>query len=150
MVSNLQNRAHRTIATGTTNSLHSVGLRLKLIVVLIVVSILFLGFKGLTGMQNASNSIESLYKKGMQHTIRAGRILDELGSARSQLLLAFQHDPSSKYALMHDHPIQIHIEAIQTSISDLHEIIDNQILAPPWMTRKSRHLSIERETRPSH
>lgn len=100
MVSNQHNNAHRTIIAGTTNSLHSVGLRLKLIVVLIVVSILFLGFKGLTGMQSASDSIESLYTKGMQHTIRAGRILDELGSARSQLLLAFQHDPSSKYALI--------------------------------------------------
>ncbi|ENM5780526.1 methyl-accepting chemotaxis protein, partial [Vibrio mimicus] len=103
MTSNSLNSAHRKSAKSTTNSLHSVGFRLKLIVVLIVVSILFLGFKGLTGMQNASNSIESLYSKGMQHTIRAGRILDDLGSARSQLLLAFQHDPSSKYAHMHDH-----------------------------------------------
>ncbi|EMV4497367.1 methyl-accepting chemotaxis protein [Vibrio cholerae] len=129
MVSNQHNNAHRTIIAGTTNSLHSVGLRLKLIVVLIVVSILFLGFKGLTGMQRASDSIESLYTKGMQHTIRAGRILDELGSARSQLLLAFQHDPSSKYALMHDHPITVHVEGIQTSLTNLHRIVDNEILA---------------------
>ncbi len=129
MVSNQHNNAHRTIIAGTTNSLHSVGLRLKLIVVLIVVSILFLGFKGLTGMQSASYSIESLYTKGMQHTIRAGRILDELGSARSQLLLAFQHDPSSKYALMHDHPITMHVEGIQTSLTNLHRIVDNEILA---------------------
>ncbi|EJL8267018.1 methyl-accepting chemotaxis protein [Vibrio cholerae] len=129
MVSNQHNNAHRTIIAGTTNSLHSVGLRLKLIVVLIVVSILFLGFKGLTGMQSASDSIESLYTKGMQHTIRAGRILDELGSARSQLLLAFQHDPSSKYALMHDHPITMHVEGIQTSLTNLHRIVDNEILA---------------------
>ncbi len=129
MVSNQHNNAHRTIIAGTKNSLHSVGLRLKLIVVLIVVSILFLGFKGLTGMQSASDSIESLYIKGMQHTIRAGRILDELGSARSQLLLAFQHDPSSKYALMHDHPITMHVEGIQTSLTNLHRIVDNEILA---------------------
>lgn len=129
MVSNQHNNAHRTIIAGTKNSLHSVGLRLKLIVVLIVVSILFLGFKGLTGMQSASYSIESLYTKGMQHTIRAGRILDELGSARSQLLLAFQHDPSSKYALMHDHPITMHVEGIQTSLTNLHRIVDNEILA---------------------
>lgn len=129
MVSNQHNNAHHTIITGTTNSLRSVGLRLKLIVVLIVVSILFLGFKGLTGMHSASDSIESLYTKGMQHTIRAGRILDELGSARSQLLLAFQHDPSSKYALMHDHPITMHVESIQTSLTNLHRIVDNEILA---------------------
>lgn len=129
MVSNQHNNAHHTIITGTTNSLRSVGLRLKLVVVLIVVSILFLGFKGLTGMQSASDSIESLYTKGMQHTIRAGRILDELGSASSQLLLAFQHDPSSKYALMHDHPITMHVEGIQTSLTNLHRIVDNEILA---------------------
>ncbi len=116
MTSNSLNSAHRKNAKSTTNSLHSVGFRLKLIVVLIVVSILFLGFKGLTGMQNASNSIETLYSKGMQHTIRAGRILDELGSARSQLLLSFQHDPSSEYAQMHDHPIERHIEDIEASI----------------------------------
>ncbi|ENM5737689.1 methyl-accepting chemotaxis protein [Vibrio mimicus] len=129
MTSNLLNSAHRESAKSTTNSLHSVGFRLKLIVVLIVVSILFLGFKGLTGMQNASNSIESLYSKGMQHTIRAGRILDDLGSARSQLLLAFQHDPSSKYANMHDHPIDRHMEEIEASLTDLHHIVDNEILA---------------------
>ncbi len=63
MVFNQHNNAHRTIIAGTTNSLQSVGLRVKLIVVLIVVSILFLGFKGLTGMQSASDSIESLYTK---------------------------------------------------------------------------------------
>ncbi|EMB49719.1 methyl-accepting chemotaxis protein [Vibrio mimicus] len=129
MTSNSLNSAHRESAKSTTNSLHSVGFRLKLIVVLIVVSILFLGFKGLTGMQNASNSIESLYSKGMQHTIRAGRILDDLGSARSQLLLAFQHDPSSKYAHMHDHPIDRHMEGIEASLTDLHHIVDNEILA---------------------
>ncbi|MEH0389024.1 methyl-accepting chemotaxis protein [Vibrio mimicus] len=129
MTSNSLNSAHRESAKSTTNSLHSVGFRLKLIVVLIVVSILFLGFKGLTGMQNASNSIESLYSKGMQHTIRAGRILDDLGSARSQLLLAFQHDPSSKYANMHDHPIDRHMEEIEASLTDLHHIVDNEILA---------------------
>ncbi|HGH6027087.1 TPA: methyl-accepting chemotaxis protein [Vibrio mimicus] len=129
MTSNSLNSAHRKSAKSTTNSLHSVSFRLKLIVVLIVVSILFLGFKGLTGMQNASNSIESLYSKGMQHTIRAGRILDDLGSARSQLLLAFQHDPSSKYAHMHDHPIDRHIEGIEASLTDLHHIVDNEILA---------------------
>ncbi|MEF2495203.1 methyl-accepting chemotaxis protein [Vibrio mimicus] len=129
MTSNSLNSAHRKSAKSTTNSLHSVGVRLKLIVVLIVVSILFLGFKGLTGMQNASNSIESLYSKGMQHTIRAGRILDDLGSARSQLLLAFQHDPSSKYAHMHDHPIDRHMEGIEASLTDLHHIVDNEILA---------------------
>ncbi|WP_000205071.1 methyl-accepting chemotaxis protein [Vibrio sp. RC586] len=145
MTSYAMNNAHRDRAKNTTNSLHSVSFRLKLIVVLIAVSILYLGFKGLTGMQNASHSIELLYSKGMQHTIRAGRVLDELGTARSQLLLAFQHEPLSKYALLHDHPIERHIESIQSSLTDLHRIIDNEILATELDTQEKTVINTLKE-----
>ncbi|MDE1231302.1 methyl-accepting chemotaxis protein [Vibrio aestuarianus] len=82
-------------------------------------------------MQMAADSIEDLYSEGMQHTIRAGKVLDELGSARSQLLLAFQHEPGSQFVDMHDHVIDQHIESIQRSVQALHHIIDNEILSSP-------------------
>ncbi|MDF2152546.1 methyl-accepting chemotaxis protein [Vibrio sp. CAU 1672] len=80
-------------------------------------------------MQSAAGFIEDLYQQGMQHTIRAGKVLDELGIARSSLLLSFQHDPYSEFANMHDHPIERHIEEVQRSLNTLHHIIDNEILA---------------------
>lgn len=106
----------------------SVSLRLKVIVLLTGLSFMLLGYSGITGMQSAAASIEDLYSQGMQHTIRAGKILDRLGDARSALLLAFQHDPSSQLAKLHDHPISLHIVEVQDSLRELHNIVDNEIL----------------------
>ncbi|KHT50558.1 chemotaxis protein [Vibrio sinaloensis] len=79
-------------------------------------------------MQTSSGYIEELYSQGMQHTIRTSKVIDELGNARSSLLLAFQHDPSSNTASMHDHPIEFHIKQIESSLEALHHIIDNELL----------------------
>ncbi|MGD8171735.1 methyl-accepting chemotaxis protein [Vibrio sp. TRT 21S02] len=119
---------HELPSTRFTDKLQNVSFRLKLIIGLTLLSFLLLGYKGISGMQTTAAFIEDLYTQGMQHTIRSGRVLDELGNARSSLLLAFQHDPSSEFANMHDHPISKHIQDIQTSLTTLHDIIDNQIL----------------------
>ncbi|QIL86589.1 methyl-accepting chemotaxis protein [Vibrio sp. HDW18] len=116
-------------ATKLPHSLHSVAFRLKLIVVLIIVSILFLGYEGLAGMRSAANTIEIMHGKNMLNTIRAGRILDEIETARSQLLLSFQHDPSSKFATMHNHAVEMHSDAITQSLSHLQQMIETDILA---------------------
>ncbi|ABV86227.1 methyl-accepting chemotaxis protein [Shewanella pealeana] len=114
--------------SGFTSLFKSVRFQLKLIVFLTVISFLFLGYKGISGMQDAGESIGKLHAQGMQHSIRAGKVLNELASARSELLLAFQHDPSSQFAEMHNHPLTQHITQAQAAIAQLHNIIDNQIL----------------------
>ncbi|GIU22232.1 methyl-accepting chemotaxis protein [Shewanella schlegeliana] len=106
----------------------SVRFQLKFIVFLTVISFLFLGYKGITGMQDAGESIGELHAQGMQHSIRAGKVLNELAIARSELLLAFQHDPSSQFSEMHNHPLTLHISQAQAAIAQLHNIIDNEIL----------------------
>ncbi|MBA5761316.1 methyl-accepting chemotaxis protein [Vibrio sp. 404] len=119
------------------SKLESVSIRLKICVLFMAVAFAVLGYKGISGMQTSSAYIEDLYKQGMQHTIRTGRILDELGNARSALLLAFQHDPASKFAQMHDHPIQFHINQIQSSLNDLHRIVDEELMASPLNQQES-------------
>jgi methyl-accepting chemotaxis protein len=111
------------------NRIKSVRFQLKLNMVLIVIAFLFLGYKGITGMQQAGSFIEDLYTQGMQHSIRAGTVLNELEKARSGLLLGFQHDPKSKFADMHNHPLQFHIDGSKASIRKLHNIVDNEILS---------------------
>lgn len=123
-----EQRFHELPSTRFTDKLQNVSFRLKLIIGLTLLSFLLLGYKGISGMQTTAAFVEDLYTQGMQHTIRSGRVLDELGNARSSLLLAFQHDPSSEFANMHDHPISKHIQDIQTSLTTLQDIIDNQIL----------------------
>lgn len=114
--------------TGFLAKFQSVTFQLKGIALLVVVTLCFIGFKGLSGMNNAANSLEDLYSQGMQHTIRAGKILDKLGDARSNLLLAQQHDPTSEVASLHDHPISVHFDEITTALTSLHHIVDNEIL----------------------
>lgn len=114
--------------TGFLAKFQSVTFQLKGIALLVVVTLCFIGFKGLSGMNNAASSLEDLYSQGMQHTIRAGKILDKLGDARSNLLLAQQHDPTSEVASLHDHPISVHFDEITTALASLHHIVDNEIL----------------------
>lgn len=120
-----------TPPSGWRKIFSSVSVRLKTIAVITTCFFVLLTYEGIKGMQMAADSIEDLYSEGMQHTIRAGKVLDELGSARSQLLLAFQHEPGSQFVDMHDHVIDQHIENIERSVQALHHIIDNEILSSP-------------------
>lgn len=47
-------------------------------------SFMLLGYSGITGMQSAAASIEDLYSQGMQHTIRAGKILDRFNAPKAE------------------------------------------------------------------
>lgn len=114
---------------GFFERIKSVRFQLKLNVFLVVIALIFLGYKGISGMQDAGDSIGELYQEGMQHSIRAGKVLNELEKARSGLLLGFQHDPNSQFADMHNHPLSFHIDATEASIQLLHNIVDNEILS---------------------
>lgn len=118
------------MATTTTflSRFRTVTYQLKGIATLVVLTLCFIGYQGISGMEKATNSIEDLYSQGMQHTIRAGKILDELGDARGHLLLALQHAPNSESASLHDHPITFHIDEVTQSLKTLHHIVDNEIM----------------------
>ena len=121
--------------------LQSVGVRLKLSVLITLSTLLFLAYQGISGMQQATQSIEDLYSQGMQQTIRAGKVLDALGNARSALLLAFQHEPASEFAKLHDHPTDKHITAINKSLTLLHHIVDNEILASDLLANEKAQVN---------
>jgi methyl-accepting chemotaxis protein len=95
MSSSINNPSSQVKSSRFLEKLQSVSARLKLSLVITLSALLFLAYQGISGMQQATLSIEDLYSQGMQHTIRAGKVLDELGNARSALLLSLQHSPTS-------------------------------------------------------
>ncbi|MDF2184618.1 methyl-accepting chemotaxis protein [Grimontia hollisae] len=115
--------------TGFLARFYSVTYQLKTIVVLVALTLCFIGYKGISGMNSAADSLNDLYSQGMQHAIRAGNILDKLGDARSHLLLAMQHDPATKFATLHNHPIDFHYAQVNESLDRLHYIVDKEILS---------------------
>ncbi|MCJ8302326.1 methyl-accepting chemotaxis protein [Shewanella sp.] len=114
--------------SGSLRRMKSIRFQLQAIVLLTVFAFVFLGYKGISGMEEAGASIEDLYSQGMQHSINIGKVLDELGNARGELLLAFQHDPSTKAAALHDHTIDRHVLTVQASLDSLHYIVDEKLL----------------------
>jgi len=112
---------------GFFTKLQSVKVQLKIIATITLLSFCFLGYKGLAAMETSSNAIEDLYTQGMQHSMRASQVLLELSSARSALLLAFQHDPENAFSTMHDHAVDKHIAAAEQTLQRLHTIIDVHI-----------------------
>ena len=38
---------------------------------------------------------------------------------RSQIMLALQHDPRSEYSSLHDHPVSMHLEAIEKNAEEI-------------------------------
>lgn len=119
----LDNKANKA-----STLLSSINIKLKLTILLTLLAFLFLAYKGIGGMQTSAGYIEDLYSQGMQHTIRTSKVIDQLGNARSSLLLAFQHDPKSKFASMHDHPVQFHVDQVRSSLETLHNIVDKELL----------------------
>ena len=116
----------------------SVSIKLKLSLLLTLFAFLVLGYQGISGMRTSAAYIEDLYSQGMQHTIRTSRVIDELGNARSALLLASQHAPSSSTASMHDHPLSLHIDQIHASLKILHNIIDKELLQSKLAPEEAR------------
>ena len=67
---------------------------------------------GWTGLHLASESLKSVHETRMESTLQLNKILNLLDQNKSQILLAFQHDPASPLASMHDHPLATHLDFI--------------------------------------
>ena len=82
-----------------------------------VVSILVVAGIGLSGMASARDDLRQLYEGAMVRSQMAEQIVQIQNDTRLQVLLAFQHAPGSELAEAHDHPIQVHLDAIATNQS---------------------------------
>ena len=106
----------------------SVKFRLRAIVVLVITALIIIAFMSNSGMKDTSKALEHLYSQEMANVERAGKVLRLVGDARSSLLLAFQHDPDNKFASMHDHPVELHLDSVMDSLNEVESLVKNEIL----------------------
>ncbi|MEJ2691466.1 MAG: methyl-accepting chemotaxis protein [Candidatus Thiodiazotropha sp.] len=96
-------------------------LRLIILVSSLVGVSLVIGFLGLRGMNSADDTIDELYNAEMMQIHTLGVVVDHLGDLRAQILLSLQHDPTTEFAAMHNHPVSAHIDNIDHDIEIIHE-----------------------------
>ena len=85
---------------------------------------------GWTGLHLASESLKSVHETRMVSTLKLNKISNLLDQNKSQILLAFQHDPASPLASMHDHPLATHLEVISKN-SEVIETLWRDYLTNP-------------------
>ena len=74
---------------------------------------------------------------------KANKILLHIDEARSSLLLAFQHDPDGKFADMHDHPVNLHLDAVNQAVTKIRSLVDNEII--PSLSGKGKDYELAKE-----
>ena len=87
-----------------------VGQRLAVLIAFAFAALAGIAAIGISGISTMLNTIEELYSHNLTTTERIGRIQWLMGDNRAQVMLALQHDPTSKYAKLHDHAVARHLD----------------------------------------
>ena len=96
------------------NILHRFSLKARLIFVAASFSTLLIavGGMGIFAMKKGENDLHWLYGDDLIPSIELSHVLEHMESARAQVLLSLQHDPTSQLAKMHDHELSLHLDII--------------------------------------
>jgi len=96
---------------------------------LIAVVLLFLSLLGAGGVVGVSVMIGGFNQSRMlmeEHVTPIGQ-LNQIralqADTRAQLLLALQHQPESHFASMHDHPVQLHLDAVAKNTQTIEDLL---------------------------
>jgi len=88
-------------------------LRTRLIAAMLFMAVLMLGGAGvgITGILLTNMDLQEAYQEHLQPSLAIARMVERMGDNRSQIALALQHAPDSRYVALHDHPLDMHIDA---------------------------------------
>jgi|JI6StandDraft_1071083.scaffolds.fasta_scaffold40724_2 aerotaxis receptor len=97
----------------TNTGKRSLSIRTKLwaAVSVILALMVLVGVMGIRGIAESNDQLYQMYKEKLTPSNTANRMMVLLADNRSQMMLGMQHDPSNPNSKLHDHPLEVHIEA---------------------------------------
>ncbi len=103
------------------NLLHNLTIKVRLILLLSLAGVLLItiGLLGFSGMRSAESSIKTIYHDRLLPMDQIGWIMDLLEEDRSEALLALQHDKQNPSNVLHNHPINLHLDRIEANKSKI-------------------------------
>lgn len=110
-------------------------------IAILVTLIILCGVGGAVMARHVVGSMQDISQQDIraQHMVDNIRLLME--SNRSQILQALQHNPSTDYSKMHDHPLTVHYNAIKKNTDELNglwEVYKSGIVSPSEKTLASQ------------
>ncbi|MDR2638679.1 MAG: methyl-accepting chemotaxis protein [Helicobacteraceae bacterium] len=92
----------------------SVGVRLIILALAGLASIFAVGAFGFYGVATMSRQSDVMYSSVTLPATELGAVNGVLGKIVADILLAFQHDPNSRFAVLHaDHGVEVHIDSME-------------------------------------
>jgi len=93
--------------------LKRLSIRARLAAIMAFMAVLLVGGAGvgIGGMFMANEDLGQAYRDHLKPSVALAKMVERLGDNRSQIMLALQHNPGTPFAKMHDHPVDMHIEA---------------------------------------
>jgi len=78
---------------------------------LLVAMMAAIGFISVKGLSESNDQLNSMYANKLTSSNLASQMMMLLSDNRSQVMLGLQHDSANPNAKLHDHPLDMHIEA---------------------------------------
>ncbi len=88
-----------------------IGRRLWAALGTLVVLMGVIGFFGLRSLSTANDELNAIYQANLLPSNSINKIVLLLADNRSQVMLGLQHDPGNPNSKLHDHPLEMHIDA---------------------------------------
>jgi methyl-accepting chemotaxis protein len=105
------------------NFLNNLPIKIRLFILVCVLALagITVGAMGLSGMHDADNALDYMYHSDLHHARVLGVIAEHNQELRSLLMLSLQHDPSTEFATMHNHPVSLHLDLMRKDIDTIEE-----------------------------
>jgi aerotaxis receptor len=83
-----------------------------------------IGFFGLRSLTGTSQELNSMYRENLVPSNVVNRMMFLLADNRSQIMLALQHDATNPFVKMHDHPLDLHINATLKNREEINSLLE--------------------------
>jgi methyl-accepting chemotaxis protein len=76
------------------------------------------GYIGVSKLAGANDSLDTFFQRRLKPTVEVSRIELAMSESRAQTLLGLMHAPENPAGKMHDHPLTVHIDALDKAIGE--------------------------------
>ena len=88
---------------------------------------------GISSLYSSNKALDEAYDAHMIPSVTIAKMIERLSDNRAQVMLALQHSTDNKYHTMHDHPVDLHIDATLANrkmIEDLRATYEKNVKDP--------------------
>ena len=105
-------------------ALRRFGIRARLIAVSSLIALLMVGggIVGVSGLALTNQDLHQAYQDRLDPSLAVARMIQLMADNQRQIMLALQHSPDSPFLKMHDHGVDVHINATNNNRQEIESL----------------------------